>query len=115
MMIESVPIIISETYIGKRDGRKMVFEGLISFLPVSTHFLHMKAAERGAMEPAGWHGHSRATTERHIDKITSYEHFSKDFVPHRSVGRYPVSPARVYDPFFIRTCPMTLLPENMAV
>lgn len=68
----------------------MVFEGLISFLPVSTHFLHMKAAERGAMEPAGWHGHSRATTERHIDKITSYEHFSKDFVPHRSVGRYPV-------------------------
>ena len=64
----------------------MVFEGLMSFLPVSTHFLHMKAAERGAAAPAGWHGHSRATTERHIDKITSYEHFSKDFAVHPSVG-----------------------------
>ena len=29
---------------------------------------------------------SKASTEHHIDKITSYEHFSKDFIPSHSLG-----------------------------
>ena len=64
----------------------MTFQDLIGFLPVSTHFLHMRASERGAAAPAGWHIHSQAGAETHIRKITSYEHFAKDFIPKAAIG-----------------------------
>eukprot|EP00277_Geminigera_cryophila_P006743 CAMPEP_0179420094 /NCGR_PEP_ID=MMETSP0799-20121207/8976_1 /TAXON_ID=46947 /ORGANISM="Geminigera cryophila, Strain CCMP2564" /LENGTH=98 /DNA_ID=CAMNT_0021193665 /DNA_START=6 /DNA_END=302 /DNA_ORIENTATION=+ len=64
----------------------MPFQDLIGFLPVSTHFLHMRASSRGAAAPTGWNARSQKGTEDHIRKITQYEHFSKDFIPHASVG-----------------------------
>ena len=44
-----------------------------------------QAAER-RNTVTGWHDMSKASTEHHIDKITSYEHFSKDFIPSHSLG-----------------------------